>query len=79
VIDGKGTVADTFTSDNMSRLPLDNYVDIVVPLHWINYYQSLSPDSKVSLYVKIWEACDEEERRLIIGDLHFFFIDSKKV
>lgn len=77
MIKAEGTVADTFTTEHMNRLPLDNYVDLTIPTQWIEFYQALPTDTKVDLYVDVWGTCDEEERKLIVTDLHYFFIDSK--
>lgn len=58
----------------LAPLPMDNYVDVVVPGPWVAFFGAQpGPAAQVAVLEAIWALCDVAEQRLIIGDMQSFF------
>jgi|TARA_B100000780_G_C21079581_1_gene434684 hypothetical protein len=57
----------------MTDLPLDNYSDLEIPEHWINYFRELKADNKSEYFEAMFKSLHESEKTLVINDLRYFY------
>lgn len=67
------TGGPTFTKEQMIRLPLQNYEDLNIPAHWVQWYETIASANKVSLMEELWRTCTDQEKGMIVKDLRHFF------
>jgi tetratricopeptide (TPR) repeat protein len=65
--------APTFAKEDMTKLPMKNYEDLLFPREWTKYFAGLSAMDKATHFEQMFEAASEAERTLIINDLKHFF------
>ena len=69
---GGGVSGCDYALQSMVPLPMDNYVDIVFPQHWLPFYTALDSERKIAVFQAMYLAVSDAEKTMIVHDLRHF-------